>query len=209
MWFALLLSLATAAPVCEARHYSVGWTEIRCPTLEITVRALALVPEGTDVPGALARAAAEKAAEDERLYGGLVREAGYTSLREYAVARGYYGSPVHLGWAMAAEARTGGAAPALWWMEVDPFGGSAGNGPKVIAGGWWPAPAARVAMAHDTDWTLGRYFGVGPMAALRGDVDNPLERLGQVGLFPVPDPRYDGVPSYLGGHPDWIVRRGR
>lgn len=203
---AVSLSLA-AEPVCATSALGDGWTAVRCPRLLIEVRAIETFASDVPVAAVLARASAEKAAEDVRLYGALVRGAGHADLRAWAVAEGYYGSTYHLAWALAAEARTGGRVAATWWMEVDPFGGTAGNGPRVLPGGHWPSPLARVAMAHDTDWTLGRYFGVGPLAALRADTTNPLAELGRVGLFPVSDARYDGVGSYLrDGQPDWVVR---
>lgn len=56
-------------------------------------------------------------------------------------------------------------------------------------------------MAHDTDWDLGRYFGAGPLAALR-DAPNPQD-LGAYGLG-----LNDGVDSDSDGHPDWDVTYG-
>lgn len=128
-------------------------------------------------------------------------------LREMAVDAGYYGSPPHVAWAQAAEARTAGKVPAEFWMRFDPFGGTAGNGPNILPTGEHPGVLSKIAMAHDTDWSIGRYFGFGPMAALRGAEGFTPEQLGQVGLnWDVPWGRFAGIDSYSNGHPDWNVQ---
>ncbi len=195
---ALLVRLGEAAP-----------REVRRGDLWVRVEPLTLPWSEEALPAELARAAAEKAAEDAVAYGAILGARGAGSLRELALAQGYYGSEAHRGWAEAAEARAGGRIPASWWMEVDPFGGSAGNGPKILPLGRWPAPLARVAMAHDTDWTLGRYLGVGPLACLRGPTYDP-RRMGPVGLRPYAQGPYASAPSYLRRAPaGWEVRRRR
>lgn len=177
--------------------------------LRVTVEPLTLPWDDAALPAELARAAAEKAREDEIAYGPLLRARGATSLRALAERDGYFGSPAHRGWAAAASARTGGRIPAAWWMAVYPFGGSAGNGPKILPLGRWPAPLARVAMAHDTDWTLGRHFGVGPLSALREQPYDP-RRMGPVGLRPYRRGPYAGVPVYLRpARAGWRVERAR
>ncbi len=186
----------------------------------------------------LDRAASEKAQDDrehDEAIRAFNRENGtdYRSLRDWSEGEGYYGSTAHRMWADAAEARTGGRIPASWWLESHPFGGASGGGPRVLEsgiaivdelfGGIYPGSLSRIGIAHDTDWALGRYFGVGPLADLEGAPTTqgggePRVRfsrgqlrvigdfpLGYVGLFPVGDPRYDGIDSYVDGHPDWNI----
>lgn len=177
--------------------------------VRVRVEPVPLPWDDAALPAELARAAAEKAAEDALAYAPVLRRRGATSLRALAEAEGYYGSPAHRAWAAAAAARTGGRVPASWWMEVDPFGGTAGNGPRVLPLGRWPAPLARVALAHDTDWTLGRHFGVGPLAALRDQPYDP-RRMGVVGLRPFLAGPYARAPLYLRPRAaGWQVRRAR
>ncbi|MCP3141944.1 hypothetical protein [Pyxidicoccus xibeiensis] len=166
--------------------------------IRVTPLDLGIAPE--QLPAELDRAMAEKLADDTNAYGAAMEEAGYASLEEWARDTGYYGSPSHVAWAEAASARTGGQIPASWWMKFDPFGGTAGNGSHILPTGQYPGAASRIAMAHDTDWDLGRYFGVGPLQALRG-APNP-EDLGPLGL----DPRLGGeLYTSPFGHPDWEV----
>ena len=89
-------------------------------------------------------------------------------------------------WAHAAAARTGGRMPPEFFLDFDPFGGTAGNGPAIEQGGNAREPMSTISMAHDTDWSLGRYMGVGPLAQL--DSLQPTERyqmkrMGMAGLF--------------------------
>ncbi|MFP2958661.1 hypothetical protein ACLEPN_12625 [Myxococcus sp. 1LA] len=169
--------------------------------IEISVKPLDLgIPPG-QLAAELDRAIAERLADDTKAYGADMKAAGYDSLKEWSEARGYYGSPSHKAWAEAASARTGGQIPASWWMEFDPFGGTAGNGPNILPGGEYPSPISKIAMAHDTDWNLGRYFGVGPLSALDGAPN--AEDLGPLGL----DPRLGGD-LYILGHADWDVNYG-
>ncbi|MFP2932241.1 hypothetical protein ACLESO_45210, partial [Pyxidicoccus sp. 3LG] len=174
----------------EARNF----IEIRVTPLD-----LGIPPE--QLPAELDRAMAEKLADDTNTYGADMAAAGYSSLEEWSKDTGYYGSPSHVAWAEAASARSGGQIPASWWMKFDPFGGTAGNGPNILPTGQYPGLASRIAMAHDTDWDLGRYFGVGPLKALQG-APNP-EDLGPLGLDP-----FMGGDLYTFGHPDWQVTYG-
>jgi hypothetical protein len=169
--------------------------------IEIRVKPLDLGIGPENLQAELDRAMQEKMKDDQNTYGADMKAAGYSTLEEWARATGYYGSPEHRAWAEAASARTGGQIPADWWMQFDPFGGTAGNGPHVLPAGRYPDIGSRIAMAHDTDWNLGRYFGVGPLSALRG-APNP-EKLGDYGLFPG-----QGVDMYTNGHPDWDVTYG-
>lgn len=58
-------------------------------------------------------------------------------------------------------------------------------------------------MAHDTDWSLGRYFNAGPLRGLHG-AQASAEEMGKYGLTPTSI--RPNVDSYLNGHPDWDVR---
>ena len=172
--------------------------------IQIRVTPLDLgIPPG-ELNAELDRAMAEKLADDTNTYGADMAAAGHESLEAWSRADGYYGSAAHVAWAEAASARTGGQIPASWWMKFDPFGGTAGNGPhyRDTPGGQYPGLTSRIAMAHDTDWDLGRYFGAGPLEALRG-APNPQD-LGNYGLLPL-----QGVDMYTNGHPDWEVTYGR
>ncbi len=169
--------------------------------IEISVKPLDLGIPPEKLQAELDRAVAEKRADDEKAYGDDLRASGHGSFKEWSQAKGYYGSPAHVAWAEAASARTGGQIPASWWMEFDPFGGTAGNGPHVLPGGEYPSPISTIAMAHDTDWSLGRHFGVGPLSQLKDAPD--VEHLGPLGL----DPRLGGD-LYILGHADWNVNYG-
>lgn len=169
--------------------------------IQIRVKPLNLGIPPEKLQGELDRAMAEKNADDLRSYGADLTANGYTSLEEWSRDTGYYGSPSHVAWAEAASARTSGQIPAEYFMHFDPFGGTAGNGPHILPQGQYPGVLSRIAMAHDTDWDLGRYFGAGPLASLRGQ-PNP-ENLGPVGLVPG-----QGVDNYSTGHADWDVTYG-
>lgn len=93
-----------------------------------------------------------KDADDTLAYGGD----GTEDLRTRAAEDDYYGSEQHVVWATAASARTGGRIPPELFMEFDPFGGTAGNGPEIInpedwAGGGAGGMLSTIAMGHDTD----------------------------------------------------------
>ena len=140
-------------------------------------------------------------AENQRAYGSTTAQ-----LRDQAIDSGYYRSPAHNAWAQAAEARTGGRVPAEWWIKNDPFGGTAGNGPNILASGSYPGVTSKIAMGHDTDWTLGRQFGAGPLSALKGSTASPTD-MGTYGLVPNHsiNPNLSDIYSDPGGHADWQV----
>lgn len=171
-----------------------GYIEIRVTPLDLGIPPDQLSAE-------MDRAMAEKVADDTNTYGADLAAHGFASLEEWSRDAGYYGSPSHIAWAEAASARSGGQIPAEYWMRFDPFGGTAGNGPHILPSGEHPGALSRIAMAHDTDWDLGRYFGAGPLASLRGQ-PHP-ENLGTVGLVPG-----QGVDCYSVGHADWQVTYG-
>jgi len=183
-----------------------GMVTVQHGPVQINVKPLNLGIAKQALPAAMDKAMQAKAADDERAYGAKVREAGHGSLEEWAKSQGYFNSPEHQAWAKAAEARTGGQIPASFWMKFDPFGGTAGNGPDVLPQGRWPGSASRIAMGHDTDWSLGRYFNTGPLKSLHGANVNPTI-MGMVGLVPMPLTQFGKAGMYTnpGGHPDWQV----
>ena len=130
---------------------------------------------------------------------------GTRQLRIEAEQQYYYRSPPHQAWASAAQLRTANRIHREWWLDNDPFGGTAGNGPNIIAEGRYPGFAAKIAMAHDTDWTLGRQFNAGPLKGLYTSTASPGD-MGMYGLNPFssikPGTHLYDVPS---GHPDWQV----
>jgi hypothetical protein len=107
--------------------------------IEISVRPLrpselgSLNKKSADIPQVLADASVRMNRENLDTYGKSTRD-----LRSDAIDSGYFNSPAHQAWAQAAEARTGGRVPASWWRENDPFGGTAGNGPQILAQGSYP-----------------------------------------------------------------------
>lgn len=173
--------------------------------IRITVRELQgdelglLNATGPQFSRAVHDAVARKSAEDQAAYGMTTAE-----IRAKSVRDGYYDSPAHDAWAAAAEARTGGRLTAAWWKGFDPYGGTNGNGPNILPGGEYPHALSRIGMAHDTDWSLGRHFGAGPMAGLRGATQD-AETLGKYGLDPL-TPIRPKIDIYTDGHPDWNVR---
>jgi hypothetical protein len=134
---------------------------------------------------------------------------GKTTDQLFALAsqQGYFGSPAHVAWSEAAEARTGGRVPANWWRTNDPFGGTSGNGPNILPGGRYPGSVAKIAMAHDTDWTLGRLFNAGPLNALFTATGKPSD-IGSYGLVPFHSVNrgYSALYTNPFGHPDWVIR---
>ncbi|WP_375769864.1 hypothetical protein NR798_02965 [Archangium gephyra] len=188
------------------RPAAPGMVTVRHGPIEIRVKPLDLGVTGHALSAAMDTAMEEKAADDERAYGAKTRENGFASLVEWATKQGYYNSVEHQAWAKGAEARTGGRVPASWWIKFDPFGGTAGNGPDVLPQGRWPGALARIAIGHDTDWSLGRYFNVGPMKVLYRAVADPFI-LGIVGLVPMPLTQFGSAGIYTNpsGHIDWQV----
>lgn len=101
-------------------------------------------------------------------------------------SQGYMGSEQHTMWALGASARTGCFIPAEFFFENEGFGGTAGNGPEVLPGGGTGEPLSTIAMAHDSDWMIGRIWGMGLLARLSTVEpmnDNQIKRMGSVGLF--------------------------
>lgn len=176
---------------------SVGSIRIRVRPLDLGIQANQL---GTERD----RAVQEKNADDLRAYNKSTAD-----IRALAEAAGYYGSMAHNAWAAAAQARSGGVLFADWWKRFDPYGGTAGNGPDVLPQGQYPGVLSRIAMGHDTDWSLGRYFGAGPMRNLRGS-SLPPAVLGAVGLSGDVNILVGMNPfeTYTTGHGDWDVHYG-
>lgn len=134
---------------------------------------------------------AQKNADDGLAYSNVERTdggnvTGTADLRQLAHDQGYYGSEQHMVWATAASARTGGRIPPEFFLDFDPFGGTAGNGPNIEQGGNSGEPLSTISMAHDTDWSLGRYMNVGPLSGLHGieaTEQYQMKRMGMAGLF--------------------------
>lgn len=135
--------------------------------------------------------------------------------------------------AIMAQSRTRGAIGAEQWLAADPLIGTAGNGPEFVfegvpglsgntPGSW----TARIAAAHDADWSLGRYLNVGPLAKYLAtpsaggkapasyDASLGLAGLGNVTCVPGKDCAwYKFNPMAVGGpyarplqhHPDWQI----
>lgn len=176
--------------------------EIKVGAIRIQMRAIDLGIDISRLASERDRAVAEKNADDTRAYGKSTVE-----LQAMAESAGYFGGTAHDAWAAAAAARVGGLLSSDWWQRFDPFGGTAGNGPDVLPQGEYPGVLSRIAMAHDTDWSLGRYFGVGPMRRLRGS-NLPPAVLGLVGLESHANLAVGMSPlvTYTTGHGDWIVQ---
>ncbi len=100
---------------------------------------------------------------------------------------GYFGCEQHMVWAMGASARTGWTIPPEFFMENEGFGGTAGNGPNILPGGYVGEALSTISMAHDSDWMIGRLFGKGPLAVLYElymETAPQYKRGGSCGLFP-------------------------
>jgi hypothetical protein len=200
----------------NARPPITGTVEVPS-TIRITVRVLRpdelgslAGKSGQNLKNELTRASAQIDRENRANPNGKSTAELRQMASEYKLfGRGYYQSPTHQAWAKAAEARSGGKVPAKWWMENDPFGGTNGNGPAILPGGVYPADLSKIGMAHDTDWTLGRIFGAGPMRTLATSSDPR----GDFGLLSQGANRAEyeralaaGFTGYMGGHPDWDVQ---
>ena len=138
--------------------------------------------------------------DDVKAYGKTTAQ-----LADMAKEQGYLNSPAHVAWSLAAKERSGGAIDAATWRKMDPFGGTAGNGPDILPTGKYPGASSTISMAHDTDWSLGRYFNAGPMKALHTSNESP----GQMGAYGLHNyssvrPKVDDLYT-TGGHNDWEV----
>jgi hypothetical protein len=161
---------------------------------------------GDQLQANLATALREKQAEDLRKY-----KLNPEQMVEKSKELGYYGSGAHQAWAEAASARTGGRASPEYMMKLDPLGGTNGNGPNIEKGGIYPHPLSKIGMAHDTDWSLGRYFNAGPLNGLYKNTGKDAD-LGMYGLQaltpgrsspidPQPKAQYAGI----GGNDIWKI----
>ena len=98
----------------------------------------------------------------------------------------YLGHEQHVVWAMGASARTGCLIPPEFFIDNEAFGGTAGNGPNVLPKGGPGQARSTIAMAHDTDWFIGRVMGIGPLSPLHAAQPyhlNQATRMGSAGLF--------------------------
>ncbi|HZI10677.1 MAG TPA: hypothetical protein VE153_09835 [Myxococcus sp.] len=184
----------------EYGRTSVSRTTVRHGKIEISTTPInmrALTKQGLDA------AVAKKNSDDVRAYGKSTAQ-----LKADSQKAGYFDSTAHNAWAKAAEARTGGRIPASWWKQFDPYGGTAGNGPNILPTGKYPGALSRISMAHDTDWSLGRYFKAGPLKDLYGlkpQDKNQMEVMGMAGLRPMTNV-VGNVDLYSDGRPDWNVK---
>jgi hypothetical protein len=159
---------------------------------------------GPQIDTAIANAFAAKNEDDKKAYGKTTDQLAAMSDRQ-----GYLNSPAHIAWSEAAEARSGGKMSAENWRKMDPFGGTAGNGPDIVAGGRYPGATSLISMGHDTDWSLGRYFNAGPLKALHTSDAHPLS-MGLYGLNHASTVRPFVRDLYTtGGHNDWEVDYGK
>jgi hypothetical protein len=146
----------------------------------------------------------KKAVDDLNHYGKTPQQ-----MLEHAVNTKYFESPSHMAWSEAASARTGGKITPEQWRRLDPLGGTNGNGPDIVAGGKYPHELSKIGMAHDTDWSLGRYFNAGPMEKLYEMKATTKEQLKDIGGYGLIVGRSSmGAPPkgyYDNGHPDWSV----
>lgn len=116
----------------------------------------------------------------------LAYDKSTAQLYSLANSQGYMGSEQHTMWALGASARTGCFIPAEFFFENEAFGGTAGNGPNVLPGGGRGEPLSTIAMAHDSDWMIGRIWGMGLLARLstvEPGTKTQIARMGSVGLF--------------------------
>lgn len=152
-----------------------------------------------DIQHYIENAFEKKNNDDVKAYGKTTDQ-----LYQQAGQSGYLNSPAHMAWSEAAAARTGGAMSAENWRRLDPYGGTAGNGPDILPQGAYPGVGAKIAMAHDTDWSLGRYFQAGPMKGLYGSKESAAE-MGMYGLqnHCKVEPKLSDL--YINGHNDWSV----
>ncbi len=128
---------------------------------------------------------AKKNADDQLAYGKTTNQM-LADTKQGGPGSRYYDSEQHLVWAYAAAARTGGKIPPEFFLEFDPNGGTAGNGPEVLPLGHAGEPLSTIAMGHDTDWNLGRYMNAGPLQGLYGlhpTDQTQMKRMGNAGLF--------------------------
>ncbi len=98
----------------------------------------------------------------------------------------YLGHEQHVVWAMGASGRTGCVLPPEFFIDNEAFGGTAGNGPNILSKGGSGQALSTIAMAHDTDWMIGRLMGIGPLAPLHTATPihiNQATRMGTAGLF--------------------------
>jgi hypothetical protein len=163
---------------------------------------------GPQIDSAIANAFAAKNEDDKKAYHKTTDQLAAMSDKQ-----GYLNSPAHMAWSEAAQERSNGKVSAEQWRKLDPFGGTAGNGPDVInlpgVNGRYPGNASVISMGHDTDWSLGRYFNAGPMKALHTSQESPLQ-MGMYGLQNHSTVRPKVSDLYTtGGHADWEVDYGK
>ncbi len=118
-----------------------------------------------------------------------------TNFDDHGFWGGYFGCEQHTVWAMGASARTGWIIPPEFFMENEGFGGTAGNGPDILPGGYVGEALSTISMGHDTDWMIGRLFGKGPLAVLYGlymETSPQYKRGGSCGLFPSSERMLEG-----------------
>jgi hypothetical protein len=84
------------------------------------------------------------------------------------------------------------------------YGTINGKEEDILPQGAYPGIGAKIAMAHDTDWSLGRYFQAGPMMGLYDSKESAAE----MGMYRLQnhckvEPKLNDL--YIDGHNDWSV----
>lgn len=182
---ALLLGSAAAQTPAVAVTWRPDGTALLCSAhiraWVPAVPGLRLPPDEAAREALRAKIRAERDADDLRTYGLHTAE---IRAQAQQTPRGepYLDSEQHQVFAALASARTGGQLSADFFAEIDPFGGTAGNGPLIQPGGGAGQLLSTIGLVHDADWLIGRHLAAGPLAALAGLPEADPRYLGLVGL---------------------------
>lgn len=153
---------------------------IRSANIEAVVRpieTLSLPDDPVSLAAELSAIEDCKEADDQRAYRQTLEE-----LSARSRTAGYFGSEQHRMYAVIAAARSDFRIGADYFLTHEPFGGTAGSGPKLLRGGRTGEILSTIALAHDSDWFYGRYLAAGPLSALAEVPEGDLVYLALVGL---------------------------